>query len=388
MRFNRSAVELKCFRALCAAVLTAAFGFAAPAAAAPALSDDNDVYAPAGVRISIDAESSFDDAGTNPRFTSATFSTTAYYSRAELDDNGRLWVQAKTADQLNAMTPPPDTPFTVDADVTMTNDEGETASGTITFRTAYERSTTASPPPDPTFTQTGTIDAAPGERVIVSVADTFDNAGTNPRFRGIGTASSDYVDSFGFYPDKMVEESEAVYVTAKTAGQLNAMTPPPDSPFTVQFDVEMVNDEGQSASGTLTFRTTYARVKVVDGVAVAPTLKSTGNINAAPGVQVVLSVTDVFADAGTNPKFTSITGGSDYFDSFGYHPDKDVDESGAVFATAKTAAELNAMDSPPASPFTTDITVTMSNDEGQTASGTVTFETTYDRVEPAVEQGG
>ena len=379
MRFDRSAVELKCFRALCAAVLTAAFGFAAPAAATPVFSDDGAVSAPAGALIALDAESSFDNAGTNPRFTAADFTTTAYYSRAEVDANGTLWVQAKTADQLNAMTPPPDTPFTVDADVTMTNDEGETASGTITFSTAYERSTTASPPPAPTMKSMANVNAPPGEKAIVSVTDVFDNAGTNPRFIGFG-GDTTYVADFDYHPVAMVDESEAFFVTVKTARQLNAMTPRPASPFTIQLDVSMTNDEDQAASGAVTFETRYAKVKVVDGVVVTPTLKLIPNTNAPYAEEVTVSVTDLFADAGTNPRFTSMTGGSNYVARYGFHPDKDADESGSVFVMIKTGSELRAMTPPPDSSFTTRFDVAMTNDEGQTASGAVTFETTRPAV--------
>ena len=257
MRFNRSAVETRCFRALCAAALAAAFGFAAPAAAEPVFLDDGELQAAPGVLTSAGASTWFDNAGTNPRFTSATFSTTAYYNRAELDRNGRIWVEAKTADQLNALATPPTANFAVTIDVEMTNDEGETASGTISCRTQYARTAPAAPP-DPTFTQTGNIDAAPGQRVIVSVTDAFDNAGTNPRFTSI-TGSSDYVAERGFHPDKNADESGSISVTVKTAAELNAMDSPPASLFTVQFDVEMTNDAGQTASGTLTFSVTYTQ---------------------------------------------------------------------------------------------------------------------------------
>ena len=47
---------------------------------------------------------------------------------------------------------------------------------------------------------------------------------------------------------------------------------------------------------------------------------------------------------------------------------------------AGTDAELSALLPPPASPFTVDDTVTMANDDGRTASDTVTFETTYERL--------
>ena len=624
MKFGRSAVETRCFRALCAAVLTAAFGFAAPAAAAPVFSNQGVVDVAAGAKTTVSADTWFEEAGTNPEFTDAVFTSTAYYSEAGIDEDGKLEVEVMTAAALNALTPPPATPFTIDAYVTMTNDEGETASGTIRFQTTYARSATASPPtpPAPTFAQTekiialpgsligvgseafdnpgtnpqiteavfsttdyydtheirdgrlwvkprsetalnalpspppspfsvtvqvtlsndegqtatgtlifetrynrnpsvapgaqpnpifsqgfdidvapggtatvrvtdifdyagqnpsfegvtlgnlayldtsgqtfsmadpssfsvtvktaaqlralpapprspfnftarvrmvndaglrgegtvrfrttytpyatavshqtagaqsgppastptlrltGNIDAAPGEQVTLSVNEVFADAGTRPMFTSIG-GNADHFASFGFHPDKQEEESEAIQVTAKTAGQLNAMTPPPASPFTPQINVEMTNDEGRTASGTLTFRTTYTRARVENGQAVTPTLKSSGNINAPPGEQVVLSVADVFADAGTNPKFTSITGGSNYVARYGFHPDVAADEAGSFSVTAKTAGALNAMTPPPDTPFTFQFDVEMTNDEGQTASGTVTFETTYARA--------
>ena len=46
-------------------------------------------------------------------------------------------------------------------------------------------------------------------------------------------------------------------VEPKSQAQLNALASPPDWRFEVTVDVTMTNDEGQTATGTLTFVTTY-----------------------------------------------------------------------------------------------------------------------------------
>ena len=48
-----------------------------------------------------------------------------------------------------------------------------------------------------------------------------------------------------------------LFLRTKTDAELSAMTPPPPSPFTVDVTVTMTNDEDQTASGTITFETTY-----------------------------------------------------------------------------------------------------------------------------------
>ena len=50
-----------------------------------------------------------------------------------------------------------------------------------------------------------------------------------------------------------------VFVTVKSNAELNAMASPPDNPFTFTAEVTMTNDAGQTATGTITYRTHYAK---------------------------------------------------------------------------------------------------------------------------------
>ena len=50
-------------------------------------------------------------------------------------------------------------------------------------------------------------------------------------------------------------------VEPKTEAQLNALASPPDWRFEVTVEATMTNDEGQTATGTLTFVTTYTRLE-------------------------------------------------------------------------------------------------------------------------------
>ena len=347
----------------------------------PALSQTTAIALPPGGLIGIAAEDVFDNAGTNPRFTEALFSTTAYLSDQRVYQ-GRLWVHAQSAAALNAMPSPPDSPFTVTADMTMTNDEGHTATGTLTFETTYDTNPTGgSPSPGmvsvPAFRQPPAFDAPPGDLVTVSAAEVFNNAGTNPGL-------TDAVFSTTAYYDISRIEAGSLQVQAKTAEDLNALPSPPDSPFTVTADVTMTNDEGATATGTLTFETTYARAAAVPAPAspgdppVSPTLSRTSAVHSAPpGVLVTVSAADVFDNAGTNPRFTRVA-----FSTTAYYDISRI-EAGSLQVQAKTAEDLNALPSPPDSPFTVTVTVTMGNEEGRTATGQLQFGTTYARADAA-----
>ena len=83
--------------------------------------------------ISVAVATEFDTAVTNPGVIEATFSAKVYYPEAYTDifDCG-LFLHAKTSKPLNALASPPD-PSTVEVDVAMANDEGQTASHTIRF---------------------------------------------------------------------------------------------------------------------------------------------------------------------------------------------------------------------------------------------------------------
>ena len=249
---------------------------AVPAAAEPSfMSQTRPVNVSIGIRYGIHADEVFTDEGTNATFTEAVFSTTDYYSEHRIL-NGQLVLQARSAEELNAMASPPASPFTVDVTVTMENDEGQTASGTIVFETTYERTASAPPPPSdpeaPVFVLTETVSVAPGETVTLTVDDVFDNAGTNPIFLGVAFAPGEGFESGASGPPiRMVGnigtdegDGNEISVQVYTSEDLNAMAFPPSSPFTILVPVTMRNDEGQTASGTITLETTYTRETPAD----------------------------------------------------------------------------------------------------------------------------
>ena len=237
---------------------------AAPAAAEEPtiLTQTRPINAPPGLALGIHADEVFHNPGTDPEITEAEFSTTLWYSTHEVSD-GRLLLQARTEEELNALASPPPSPFEVTVDVTMENAEGQTASGALTFQTTYERtsSTPWEPPPEPTFSHSGTISAAPGAVTTVLIDDLFDNPGTNPRFVGVGFHSTTYLEFYDIpeaTPDRFTVE-------IMNERDLSALSPQPPRPFSFQADVSMENDEGQTASGTVTFSTTWTPIAVSHG---------------------------------------------------------------------------------------------------------------------------
>ncbi len=206
--------------------------------------------APAGALTSISADQVFDNAGTNPTFTNVDFYSTYYYSGTGISDSGQVWVRVKTDAELNALDVVPRNPFTSSASVTMTNDEGQTATGTASFKTTYVKP--SSPSGGPTPKQMGVLNLRPGYDYIYRPHLLFDNVGTNAKITGAAFTTLDYYDK----SNTGVWGGE-VYVFAKTAAQLNALASPPPSTFTVDVMVTMTNDAGQTATNTLTFRTTY-----------------------------------------------------------------------------------------------------------------------------------
>ena len=374
MKFGRSAFRLKRFRSAWAAALgAAALALSAASGFAAMAPQSLSALAPVGGEVTVDADWFF-FTGTNPRITGAEFSTTEYYSTHEIIE-GVLFVQVKTAEELNALPSPPPGRFEVEATVTMANDEGRTATGTITFQTEYQRDAPATLPPDelpdPTFSVTQVRTLPPGVMRSAQAALSFANAGTNPRITGAEFSTTEW------YNVHEIREG-ILYVQPKTAAELSALPAPPPSTFTVDVTVTMANDEGRTASGTITFRTTYDRVSQPKQ-RVTPTLSAPGTYLANPGYLNSLTADFLFDNAGTNPRITGAE-----FSTTEYYKDHSVGR-GRLWVQAMTAAELNALPAPPPSPFTVDVAVSMTNDESQTASGTVTLETTYERVEPSQE---
>ena len=374
----------RCRGALLAALTAAALlTGAAPAAAEaplPTFSVTENRIATPGARHGIMAAWSFDNAGTNPRFTEAVFSTTEYYSQHEISD-GIVHLKVKSAAELNALASPPPSPFTVTVDVTMTNDEGQTASGTVTFETTYIRTVptflpgTGPDPAAPTLKpQTGPLNAPAGAIIYVEADETFDNAGTNPRITDAVFTTTEYYSKHGL-------SNGVLTVEVKTSAELSAMASPPSSPINVNLTLTMANDEGQTASGTLSIHTNYTRVTTTPQPSEPEEEEArvlwTANWNTPPGLLVVVSPD--YWSFGTNARHTEAV-----FSTTDYYSEQGVSQ-GAVWVRAKTAAELNAMASPPPSPFTVTADVTLTNDEGRTGKGKIIFKTTYERVEPEPE---
>ena len=378
--------------ALVAAAATVWLLSGAPADAVPVAASTQPLNVPAGVRVSTSPDSTFDNVGTNPRFTAVTFSTMDYYDAALTGlnaDGSYLFVKAKTAAQLNALAVPPPSPFTVTATMTMTNDDGQTATATRSLRTTYARAASSPPPSSdppaavPVAASTQPLNVPAGVRVSTSPDSTFDNVGTNPRFTAVTFSTMDYYDAAltGLNAD-----GSYLFVKAKTAAQLNALAVPPPSPFTVTATMTMTNDDGQTATATRSLRTTYARAASSpppssDPPAAVPVAASTQPLNVPAGVRVSTSPDSTFDNVGTNPRFTAVTFSTmDYYDAAltGLNAD-----GSYLFVKAKTAAQLNALAVPPPSPFTVTATMTMTNDDGQTATATRSLRTAYPRTAAA-----
>ena len=295
-----------------------------------------------------------------------------YYKSTSGLRSWRVWADVKSDEDLSALPSPPPSPFTVTAAVSMTNDEGQTASGTLTFKTTYTRVSASPPtppsPPTPIAGASGT--AHPGYDYSFEIASVFANAGTNSRFTAAEFSTMEYYDDSvtAIHP----EVTDWVNLRVKSDEELNALSPPPPNPFTVTATVTMTNDEGATATGTYIIETTYRRAASAPPEA-KPTAKTGVQVTALPGIVVSITAGEVFDNAGTDPKFTDVEfSTTEYYDT----ADSRI-QSGRLFVKAKTAAELSALASPPDSPFTVTATVTMTNDEGQTASGTVELVTSY-----------
>lgn len=216
-----------------------------PALAAPVPTNAS-FNAPPGTLFSITVGNAFHSRGTNPRFTTYSFSAT---DAAYIDDSslarGRLWVRVKSPEQLNAMDDPPPASFSTVASVTMTNDENETATGTLTFNSSYTR--IARPVASST-----SQNAPPGTLVSSGPAECFAYTGTNPKYTSYSLDDSDYVSG-------SVIASGLLFLRIKTEAELNALDDPPDETFSVIATATMTNDEGQTATCTITFNSSYTK---------------------------------------------------------------------------------------------------------------------------------
>ncbi|MDE0408215.1 MAG: hypothetical protein OXN81_10175 [Alphaproteobacteria bacterium] len=386
MRFDGFAAILKRFRVLggTALVLAAAVAPVAPAAAEPAFSRTDTIRLYPGTEVFYPVQGVFADFGTNPEYGSVTFSTEEYINSSltglgsssgvdpDAETVDHLIVAVLTNEQLLSLDPQPANPFTFTADVTMTNDEDETASGTLTFEVTYDRP--VGQPPVFTLTDTIRLDTLSPSPTHIPVIGVFANSGTNPVYSNVTFSTTAYIDSsrtgFGSWSglEPNAETGDHLLIAVLTNSELGALDPQPDNPFTFTAHVTMTNDEGHAASGTLTFETTWyphlARP--------LPAFRDPGTVAAAPGQTLTYEADDLFDNGGTDPIISGAV-----FSTTEYYSTHSV-QNGVLHVQPKTALELSALETPPPSPFTVDVTVTMINQEGRTASGTVTFETTYD----------
>ena len=358
-----------------------------PASATPISSSVDVVKMPPGTTKAVDADSLFENAGTDPRFTAVVLSASKYYDSASIAQSGsaagEFVVQVKSLADLKAMDSLPSSPIGVTATVTMINDEGATGTRTVTFETAYEEedeeseaevasqrdaSEAEEPPAEPTVKAgLGAFKASAGALTSISADQVFDNAGTNAKFTDVDFYSTYYYSEAGF------SDAGQVWVKVKTDAELNALNVVPPNPFTVKATVTMTNDEDQTATGTVSFKTTYVKPSSPSG---GPTPKQMGVLNLRPGYDYIYGAHLLFDNRGTNARITGAA-----FSTLDYYNKLDTGVwGGEVYVFAKTAAQLNAMASPPPSTFTVDVTVTMTNGAGQTATNTLTFQTTYERT--------
>ena len=110
-------------------------------------------------------------------------------------------------------------------------------------------------------------------------------------------------------------------------------------------------------------------------------------IQAPAGQLVSLSPHDLFEVRGSKPRFTdAFFPIRDYLEE-GYIS-TDSEQGTRLLVKVKSADALNALPSPPSSPIFTTATVTKTNDEGQTSTRNVTFETRYRRTASFVHVPG
>ena len=204
-----------------------------------------------GVWINLLPHYVFNNAGTNSRWSAATFSNPEYYDDSSgIQSNPKaLFIRLKTAADLNALNPLPPATITSTVTVTMTNDENQTATTTVNLQSQHWGR--IEPPPGPTLSVTS--QGAPPDVSATGYASYFfSNAGAGARLTAVSFSTMDYYNAtrtglFGPYLD----------VTAKTSEELSAMDSPPPNPFTVQVELTMTNDAGQTATGTVDYVTRY-----------------------------------------------------------------------------------------------------------------------------------
>ena len=124
-------------------MLTAAPAVASPAPETPTCTQEMKIPTPPGSMILIHAEGVCENVGTNARFTSVVFShselfATPYWEEETgLNEDHHVVLKMRNTEQLSALASRPPRSFTVTATVTMTNDEGDTATATVIYETTW-----------------------------------------------------------------------------------------------------------------------------------------------------------------------------------------------------------------------------------------------------------
>lgn len=279
------------WKALIAAAVAAFFPFAAHADYSIVCDPDGRINSPPGTLVSITTVHIFnssgrgyhEDLGPGATMTSVTWDDLTHsdpddaqlvqgrtIDRVALgvheytESLDRVFHQALTGEELNALDDPPPSPFTTVATVTFSNDDGKTATCSARFDTRYliypdepeepEQQPVKINPPDPIpVLQRDTALAPAGITVSAFPEYFFTDVGTNMRFVSAHFQSKAYYDA-----DKSGLVGGILEVTAKSAEDLEAMgdyTPP--NPFWITVRLKVTNDEGFSTVGTVTYETSW-----------------------------------------------------------------------------------------------------------------------------------
>ena len=261
-------------KSFAAALALAALG-AAPAAAEISCSpettqaDGRNQNAPPGLLVSAYIDFIFKSdnenpryLGTNPKLTGVTWSTTEYVPPGEVIGYiegvaDRLFYKNKTEDDLNRMADPPPSPFFVTATVSMENDEGETVTDCeYVFGTGYNRNPVAlvpavlTPADDGPTLKKDTALAPAGTTVSAFASYFFENAGSGAELTGAEFQTEQYYNSAGV-SDGILE------IAVKSSAELAALPDPPPKPFEVEVTLTMTNSAGETATGTVTYKTEW-----------------------------------------------------------------------------------------------------------------------------------
>ena len=237
--------------------------------------------------------------------------------------------------------------------------------------------------PDETHSEGDNQFAPPGALVSVSTLSIFksdgedpSDLGTNPNLTSVTWSTTEHIDTSqrsGIVHGVM----DRIYLQIKSTDELNRLAYPPPNPFFTTATVSMENDEGETATGCdYIFKTRYARNPVAfvptvsDTEPGGPTLKTT-TANAPAGLTVSAFASYFFENAGSGARLTDAQ-----FQTLQYYDAARTGISdGILDITVKSAADLAALPYPPPNPFRVTVTLTMTNNAGQTGQGTVTYTT-------------